>query len=76
MTKCERFEKCITFFKEQSKKLPATIHFLESTYCNVDNHRCARLAFFMALDSEDIPLDLFPCQQIRGQLLARQAKSS
>ena len=73
MTKCERFEQCISFFEEQSKKLPATSHFMESTYCLTGNHHCARFVFFMARGEDDIPLDLFPCQHIRGEILSNES---
>lgn len=71
MTKCEHFDQCVAFFLEQAKKLPATTHFMKSTYCQVGNHHCARFMVFMARGSENVPMDLFPCQHVRGQLLAR-----
>jgi len=71
MTKCNHFEQCMSFFKEQAKCFPATLHFLEEKYCNANNHHCARYAVFMAHGDTAIPLDLFPCQQVRGQVLSK-----
>jgi hypothetical protein len=72
MTRCERFDDCVAFFKEQSKTFPATAHFMEETYCKTSNHHCARLMVLTAYDNEDIPIDLFPCQLVRGEVLAKK----
>ena len=71
MTRCGNFDTCLDFFQEQAKTLPATAHFFEEIYCNASNEHCARLLVFTARGAENVPIDLFPCQQVRGQLLAK-----
>jgi len=70
MCKCELFETC-AFLNEYSNKYPATISYLARSYCNLNHKACARFMVYMAHGKERVPIDLFPCQHVKGELLAR-----
>jgi hypothetical protein len=70
MKRCELFETC-AFLNIYTNKYPATVNYLMRAYCKVNHKACARFTVYRVHGSERVPVDLFPSQHVRGELLTR-----
>ncbi len=63
---CEFWDKC-TFYDDYISKMPVTAIFYKKQYCDLDFVTCARNMIAAKLGHEQVPHDLFPCQDVRAR---------
>ena len=68
MTRCEFFDLCM-FFEDNYGDMPVTAIIYKSQYCDKDFENCARNMTAAILGPEQVPDDLFPCQNVRARTL-------
>lgn len=68
MPKCELLEKC-PFYNDKIEDYPAGVAAMRRRYCQKDNSRCARYLIFKELGREKVPIDLFPNDNNRAELI-------
>jgi len=68
MTKCDFSDQC-TFFEDYYINMPVTAIIYKSQYCDLDFVKCARNITAAKLGHEQVPNDLFPCQNVRVRII-------
>jgi hypothetical protein len=68
MDKCDFFDQC-TFFEDNYSDMPVTAIIYKSQYCDLDFAKCARNVTAAKLGPEQVPQDLFPCQDARARII-------
>jgi len=66
--RCDFRDKC-TFYKDHISEMPVTATIYRRQYCDHDFVRCARNMTATILGQEQVPYDLFPCQNVRARLI-------
>lgn len=73
MFECECLPTC-PFFNDNMKGFENIKEMLKKRLCKGDNTNCARYLVFKALGKQNVPLDLFPNQVERAELIVAQAQ--
>ena len=68
MDKCDFLDQC-TFFEDNYINMPVTAIIYKSQYCDQDFVNCARNLTAAKLGLEQVPYDLFPCQNVRARII-------
>ncbi len=68
MPKCELLETC-KFYNDKAEEYPAGVVSMRKRYCQKDNSCCARYLVFKLLGREKVPIDLFPNDSKRAELI-------
>jgi len=71
--KCEFSDKCM-FYEDHISKMPVTAFFYKKQYCDQDAVNCARYMIAEKLGPEQVPRDLFPCQDVRARMIVNGIK--
>jgi hypothetical protein len=73
MADCENLLGC-PFFNDAIPHMPLTAQYLKSTYCTDKPHMCARYMVCKALGKDQVPLDLFPEEITKAEIIIRLRK--
>ena len=68
MADCQLLAGCI-FFNDKMANKPGTAELLKTRFCRGEYERCARFMVFEKLGRPSVPLDLFPNQVDRANLI-------
>lgn len=72
MAECELLATC-TFFAEKLGSSPATAGLMKDRYCLGDSAQCARHKVSKAIGRDKVPVDLFPNQNDRAEMIIQSA---
>jgi hypothetical protein len=65
MAECECLPKCL-FFNDKMADMPAMAESMKKRFCLGDSTHCARHMVLVAKGRENVPVDLFPNNEIRA----------
>lgn len=73
MSHCELLEIC-KFFHDKMTKLSVAAELMKKIYCSQNHSKCARYKVATALGFSEIPLDLYPGDNLRADILIQQRR--
>jgi hypothetical protein len=73
MADCEMLERC-PFFNETMRGMPDHAELFRQLYCHGGNDICARYMILKKLGRESVPLDLFPNEVSRANILIADSR--
>ena len=73
MSDCENLLGC-PFFNDAIPHMPITAHYLKSIYCMDKPQTCARYIVRQALGKDQVPLDLFPEELTKAEMIIKLRK--
>jgi hypothetical protein len=68
MAECECLPKCL-FFNDKMADMPTMAESMKKRYCLGDSTHCARHMVLLAKGRENVPVDLFPNNEVRANAL-------